>query len=378
MFQVHLWLGLVLAVYVSVLGITGSILVFRAELDALRLPPQWRTPGTAQRVSVATVVEQLNATYPRTRLVSLTAPTPNTPVFTATLAGRARTVVAADRVTGAVLGPLPPSAAWLTFTRRLHTTLLLSGVGRTVNGVGAALLLLLAATGSVTWWPGISRWWRALYVDPRFGWRRIIFDLHRAVGIWTLVLITAWAGTGIYFGWTRQLFALVNAWSPVVSARPPAVTAEPADAGAAPGLDELVARASALDPGAQWSGIFFPYSRRAPIQIIMQRPGGEGREYEDTIYFHVSTGEHLATWRYGVNQSLGDWLIWLQVPLHVGTSWGVLVKLLWALAGLALPLLAVSGLVMNWNRVVRHRLAHRANPSTHGGPRGALPGRTLA
>ena len=61
----------------------------------------------------------------------------------------------------------------------------------------------------------------------------------------------------------------------------------------------------------------------------------------------------------GVNESVGDWLIWLQIPLHVGTSWGLAVKGLWALAGLALPLLASTGLVMYWNRVLRHQLKRR-------------------
>jgi uncharacterized iron-regulated membrane protein len=89
---------------------------------------------------------------------------------------------------------------------------------------------------------------------------------------------------------------------------------------------------------------------------MTHRAGGEGREYEDTVYFNPYTGEHLATWRYGVNESLGDWLIWLQIPLHFGTSWGLTVKIIWALAGLAPPLLATTGLVMYWNRVLRHRL----------------------
>lgn len=351
----HLWLGLALSLYLFVLGLTGSILVFRPEIDALRLPAEWREVDPTHRAPVSTVIAQLTAAYPRARLVSLSAPGPNSPTFTATLAERGRTVVASDPASGAVLGPVPPSVAWLTFVRRLHETLLLDGPGRTVNGVGAALLLLLAATGLVTWWPGLSRWWRALYVDLRFGWRRINFDLHRAAGIWALVLITGWAATGIYFGWTRQVFALVNRWSPVVSARPPAVAAEPDDSAVAPGIDALIATASTLDPGTRWSGIFFPYSRRAPIEIIMQRPDGDGREYQDTIYFNPSTGAHLATWRYGVNRSVGDWVIWLQVPLHVGTSWGLAVKVLWALAGLVLPLLASTGLVMYWNRVLRHQ-----------------------
>lgn len=339
-----------------VIGVTGSVLVFRAELDALRFPRQWRETRTSSPADAGTVIARLNSAYPGMRMISLSAPTALNPTFVATLGGRGRVVVACDPATGDVLGPVPPPAAWLTFIRRLHETLLIRGSGRTWNGVGAAFLLLLAATGLVTWWPGVSRWWRALYVDVRFGWRRINFDLHRAAGFWALLLLVCWAGSGIYFAWTPQVFALVDSWSPIISARPPAVVAMPTANVPEPDVDTLIALASTIDPGTRWSGIFFPFSRRAPLEIIMRRAGGDGRGYEDTVYFNPYTGEHLATWRYGVNESLGDWLIWLQIPLHFGTSWGLPIKVIWALAGLVLPVLAITGLVMYWNRVVRHRL----------------------
>ena len=46
----------------------------------------------------------------------------------------------------------------------------------------------------------------------------------------------------------------------------------------------------------------------------MRRGNSLGHEYVDTIYFNPYSGEYISTWRYGVNQSLGDWIIWSQVP----------------------------------------------------------------
>ena len=233
--------------------------------------------------------------------------------------------------------------------------MLIRGSGRTWNGVAQRFSCCLRRPGLVNWWPGVGSWRRALKVDFRFGWRRINFDLHRAAGFWALLLLSSWAVSGIYFAWTHQVFQLVNSWSPVVSARPPAVVASQARTSLNPTWTRLIARASMIDPGTRWSGILFPFGRRAPLEIIMRRAGGDGREYEDTVYFNPYTGEHLATWRYGVNESLGDWLIWLQIPLHFGTSWGLAIKVIWAIAGLVLPLLAITGLVMYWNRVLRHK-----------------------
>ena len=92
---------------------------------------------------------------------------------------------------------------------------------------------------------------------------------------------------------------------------------------------------------------------RAPLAILMRRRNAPGYEYVDTVYFNPYNGEYISTWRYGVNQSLGDWIIWSQVPLHFGTYWGCGVKIVWAAAGLAIPLLGVTGLLMYWNRALR-------------------------
>ena len=90
-----------------------------------------------------------------------------------------------------------------------------------------------------------------------------------------------------------------------------------------PDLRSLVQQSRTIDPGTELGGISFPYSRRAPIAILLRRRNSPGYEYADTVYFNPYNGAYLSTWRYGVNQSLGDWIIWSQVPLHFGTYWGL-------------------------------------------------------
>jgi uncharacterized iron-regulated membrane protein len=265
--------------------------------------------------------------------------------------------VASSPTDGRVLGVFPRRRTWLDVVQELHESLLLRrrDHGRMLNGVGGAFLLLLNATGLVIWWPGIRNWKRALMVDFQRGWRRINFDLHVSVGFWTILIASFWALSGIYFAWPRQVFLFVNSFSPVITARPPSITVTQASNAPEPDLRSLVRQAHAIDPGATLGGIDFPYSRRAPLSVLMRRGPSVGREYVDTVYFNPYSGEYISTWRYGVNQSLGDWIIWSQVPWHFGTYWGLSVKLVWAAAGLAIPLLAVTGLLMYWNRWLRRK-----------------------
>jgi uncharacterized iron-regulated membrane protein len=315
-------------------------------------------------------IANVRAVLPAARLISISAPTGSNPVYIAVLQGTGRNFgkgsVAVHPVTGQVLGRmprrLPPGWAWLKVARDLHETLLFGVTGRAVNGVLAGVLLLVNLTGIVVWWPGLKTWTRALVVDFARSWRRVNFDLHRALGFWTLAIVSFWGISGVYFGWSRSMTQIVERVSPLVSARPPAVRIEPRPIPRSNNdpidLHAMLSQAAVLDPGATLRQIAFPSGRRAPLEISMQRPGTRGAEFADTLYFDPYDGRCLGVWRYGVNQSFGDWLIWLQIPLHFGTFWGLGVKALWSLVSLSIPVLCVTGALMYWNRFLRRRWKH--------------------
>ncbi len=357
-FQLHLWVGLVLTLYLIVIGLSGSILVFRVELERLAGVRAWPASHVpSARMTPDDVVAAVRSAYPRQRVLAIMVPTRDEPYFLTTVQGLGRRQLIRTDPQSGELQPVPAHRrSWLDFVGDLHTTLLVGRYGRIANGLGAAFLLAINITGIVVWWPGVKLWVRGLVVDWKRNWRRVNYDLHRAVGFWALSILSFWAISGIYFGWPAEVISLVNKLSPLVSSQPPSVRLQPyvnASVGT-PDLQILIAVAERIDPGTTLAGVNFPYSRRAPFEVLMRRTDAPGREYTDILYFDPRDGRHLQTWRYGVNQSLGDWFLWLQVPLHFGTYWGLAFKVIWALAGLTVPLLAVTGVVMYWNRVLRH------------------------
>jgi uncharacterized iron-regulated membrane protein len=364
-FQIHLWIGLILTLYLIVISVTGSILVFREELEGLAGLNPWRgIQASGPYADPVQVIANVRTAFPEAQMISLSAPTKSRPVYIAVLQSRGGAgSIALHPITGQVLGRLPrrlpPHWAWLGVVRNLHETLLSGVTGRQVNGVLAGFLLLVNLTGVIIWWPGLRVWTRALTVDFARTWRRVNFDLHRAVGFWTLAIVSFWGISGVYFGWSGEARTLVDRISPLVSAVPPAVRVEPKRAGAQPDLHAMLAQAASLDPGTTLREIAFPSGRRAPLEISMQRAGTRGAEFAHTLYFDPYDGKCLAIWRYGVNQSLGDWLVWLQIPLHFGTFWGLGLKIVWAALSLSIPLLCVTGALMYWNRVLRKRLPKR-------------------
>lgn len=155
-FHVHLWTGLLCALYVVMLSATGSLLVYRAELMHALDDPTW------------------------------------------------------------VWGqPLPPGVRAVLWIVDLHDDLLLGRDNRFVNGIGSIVVTALLLTGMFVWWPGVRAWRRGLSVRWRSRWPRFTWDVHGAGGMWLLPLLLNWSLTGIYLSLPQQTMVVVDmVWPP--------------------------------------------------------------------------------------------------------------------------------------------------------------------
>jgi uncharacterized iron-regulated membrane protein len=364
LFHVHLWVGVGVALYILLIGVTGSALVFRDEIEhAMETPPISSAEAAGPLADLDTVAARIRKAYPDRELASLLTPfPPNHPTIRGYLRkDQTYTAVNVHPVSGALLGAVP-EGGFLHWLQDLHFNLLTGRTGRIVNGAGALCLLLMSLTGIVIWWPGLRNWCRSLTVDFSRQWKRINWDLHSAAGFWTLALLLTWAVSGAYFAWPTEFRTLVNWFSPVSAAQ-----ATPPDTSQKgklppPALRGLLAEATRRTHGGSLLSVSFPADDRGHIRVFMAR--GPERTYDlaDYHYFDPFTGKHLAVWRRGMDQSAGDVVMDWIGPLHFGTfggegAAGIAVKVLWMLLGLAPPTLAVSGLLMYWNRYLSKVMA---------------------
>lgn len=158
LFQIHLWTGIAAGVYVFAICLSGSIVVYRNELYRYFSPTRGR--------------------------------------------------------------PLPAgfrATAWLL---DFHDNLLSGTTGRSINGVGALLVLVLCLTGAVIWWPGIKSWRRSLTVDVRADWMRISWRLHSALGFWCFAFILLWGITGAYLSFPDKFAAFFDYVEPLDANNP--------------------------------------------------------------------------------------------------------------------------------------------------------------
>ena len=213
-FQIHLWIGLALGLYLVLLSVTGSALVFRRELSRLVSPTadliegkEFKTPQQLTEAALAAypgaTVERVGKPQRRSALIRITMRR-NGEEFERDFNG----------YTGEDLGhPFPWKARMLLKLTDLHDDLLMvdGRRGRWWNGIGSFLLLGLCMTGAVLWWRGLKVWRRGLRFSRRAPWPSLNFDMHSALGFWGFAIIALWGITGVYFAFPDPFNAAVDA-----------------------------------------------------------------------------------------------------------------------------------------------------------------------
>ena len=356
LFQVHLWAGIALSLYVVVIAITGAILVFEDELTATTLPSGLTRFDAAHTVSIPAVMRSFDAACRGCTASMITTPSPTVPAYQirATDAAQREIAFVADPVSGA-LQAYPRT--WVNWVHDLHLYLLLgSAYGVQINGVGAVILLLLALTGILLWWPGEKNWARGFKISLRSNWRRMNFDAHHAIGIWTLGIVCWWSISGIYFGWYRQFSGVVNAISRLQGMAPPPLPTPLSSGTQRATLQQILTAAQHASPQGRLFGLSDPSLRGTLVyaQMDLRAPGDF--THRDIVAIDATNARMLTVWHYGENHSAGDWIMWSMHPLHFGTVWGMGCKVIWFLLGLGLAILSATGVLMYWNRYLRHRL----------------------
>jgi uncharacterized iron-regulated membrane protein len=197
-----MWSGIGLGLYVLLVSVTGSILVYRNELYVAADRGPVVVAESGPRLTDDELRSAATRAYPGYTIVGVSSPVNPAHAVSISLDGGAETKIRLfDPYTGRDLGDTQRLAMRLVSKLlELHDDLLAGDTGRSVNGFLAILLVILACTGMVVWWPGIKTWRRSLTVRRNVGWQRFTWDLHSMMGFWTLGFTILFGLSGAYLG----------------------------------------------------------------------------------------------------------------------------------------------------------------------------------
>jgi uncharacterized iron-regulated membrane protein len=358
LFQVHLWAGVLLSLYLVTVSLSGASLLWRPELQRLVHPLLFAVDGGPASVDPATVIDSVQRAYPHLRLSGIDAPTTTRATWLAYVVddGRYRTVLI-DPHTGSVRGEMPDDSPIRTL-QSLHFDLLAGAAGRRFNGAGAACLLVMALSGAILWWsgPAASALRRRMRVDFRRGWRQWSRELHAVAGIVACLFLVMWSVSGLYFAYPAWFRAGVG-WITPLSPRQAFHSAVETSGAKPAGWNALLDAARSRHPGQPIARVVLPGDERGAVEVLFASawPTPSGGTELQSVFIDQYSAQILPFSR---RSNRGDrFMNWLSA-LHVGSFGGTGVRILWATLGLLPSLLAVTGVLM-WRTRQRRRQPRR-------------------
>src|SRR4029079_843587 len=221
--NIHLCIGLGLAVLLIPISLSGALLVWHDHVDALINPARYAvTSGQAQPPSA--LLASASASRGRGFVpVVVRIPEGDDGWPAAVTAreqrrveggGRPRLVtVYLDPPTARVLDTAEFRNSLIGFLHRFHENLTIPEYsGRAVVGWAGVGMLVLSLSGIYLWWPRNAGFLRGLR------WRRgpaTSFNLHHLFGFWIAIPLAAVSATGVYLGFPRQARELLSSVAPM-------------------------------------------------------------------------------------------------------------------------------------------------------------------
>ena len=181
----HFYAGLFCIPFVLALSLTGSIYLFRPQIDALLDSPYNQVDAAAARLPVSEQVRAALAAVPGARLNAYQLPDgPRDAAQVLVGNGEDLRRVYVDPTSARVLHQVPEDQRFSRQLFHLHGELLMGSTGSYLVELAACWTVLLLVTGLYLWWPRGTRLGGVLY--PRLGQRGRLFwrDLHGVTGFW--------------------------------------------------------------------------------------------------------------------------------------------------------------------------------------------------
>ena len=391
---IHRYVGLAMALFLIVEGVTGSLLAFRGDLSTLLDPSLTAAKPSpdAKRLDLAMLAERAESLMPNATaayffrlrddqaIVRMSArddrPEPGKP------ARRDPGMIILDPWTGKELGRTPYSgytqgilANVMPFVNDLHTALAMGGAGVWILAILALLWTMDCFVGFyLTFPPTFEKFWRrwkpAWLIKWRGGFYRVNFDLHRASGLWFWAMLFVFAWSSVCLVDNLSVYEKVTA--ALFDARPleeqVAQYASPREGGGPMQLDWRDAEARGRELAAQQAAaggfrLLQPkgltslgYMRSYNYSVETDRPFPAEKEL--TVFFDGDDGSFrgvMATSTGHFGETLTNWLRGLHMAREPVDY--LPYRIFVCVFGLVVAMLSVTGVYVWW-RKQKARLFH--------------------
>ncbi len=381
----HRWIGLTMAGFLVVVGLTGSLLAFLPELNHW-LAPHLHPGAHGPTLDAATLARRAESSFPQARANTIYLGNPGTagigmePLPGAAPLGFNRLVL--DAVTGEELGRLERGALptaleeIMPFVYSLHYQLAMGPTGEWILGIIAlawtidcfvGFYLTLPARRRASGKSFLGRWAPSFLVKWRASAYRVNFDLHRAGGLWLWPLLFVFAWSGVFFNLNDVYIAATKlvldttdraAWTwPAQPPRDDGRETMSWEEAQATGVRLMNEQARAHGFTIERPDALYFFRSKGLVQYRVRSNLDIGDKLgTTTILFDATTGD-LVMVRLPSGLKSGDTLTSWLLALHMADLFGLPYRILVCVAGIVIAMLSVTGVYIWWRKRRARRLS---------------------
>ncbi|WP_288427816.1 PepSY-associated TM helix domain-containing protein [uncultured Spirosoma sp.] len=373
--QLHLWLGLISGLVVFIVALTGSLLVFREELEPLTDPRFFMVspPAAGHQQSLDALVETISTTFPDKKIsrVIRESAADRAVVVELKQSKKAKDIlaVALNPYTGEIVATRQEQDAFFPTVLRLHRYLCLGETGKVITGISCSLFLIIMLTGLVLWWPNRKKRSQRFRIKWNASAKRLTWDVHAVVGFYVLPFIFLVAATGLIWSykWVNNLLFLAFDGKPQVKREAP-VNLSATGTVTMGRLERVYVQTNQRLPHPGRFTLIFPETDSLSLTVSKVDETAAVSNVVDMLYFDYRTGQSTGQQLYS-ETTRGFKVRRLIFPIHTGSLLGWPTKLIALLVALLTTTLPLTGFCIWWGkrnkpkRVVRRSMQTRTHVS---------------
>ena len=372
LFQLHWLFGISAGLVLALMGATGALYAFEGEImtalnpEVLRV--EVRESGILAPAELVSTIEAAAGQTVSGLWVDTQADSAARVFFTPKPGERRGPMRFFDPYSGELLAE-PSGKAFFDLMLQLHRFLAMGETGKQITAASTLALVFFCLSGLYLRWPRQALNWRAwLTLDWAKKGRAFNWDLHAVAGTWCLAFYLCASLTGLYwsYGWYRDGMTQLLSDAPAgqQGGKPGERRGRPGDApqGPPPSVDYHAlwsSLQSAAGPQLVAWNLRLPPVAGQPATVFYLLKDAEHPRALNQLTLDPLSGQVQRHERYA-DKPLGAQLLASVYALHVGEYFGLVGRILMALASLSMPLFAITGWLLYLDRRRKKRAIKQA------------------
>ncbi|MBI3208229.1 MAG: PepSY domain-containing protein [Candidatus Solibacter usitatus] len=376
--KIHLYLGLCAAIFLVILGVTGSITAFEESAELWLNGRLHYVPAAGKPLSEGELIEKVNrAIAPaevvfakrfqdptRSHIMLTIEPNVTLSASEASSAnwrnwvarGNGRAAVFVNPSDASLLGrytAVPANQKILSKIHQFHMRLApdprswgtFGKIGREVVDYSGLILCFLVPTGVVLWWRtkrGRIKW--------SGQWFRVFFDVHNVAGIYAAVFLFIAAVTGVVASFdsvNKAIFRVTGSTQVWHSGGPDSVPV----VGAVPiSTDQAIGIARQQLPEAEVDGVVLPRAPKQSFIVLMRVPEEVTDSVHSSVVVDQYSGKPLQVLNFKTD-SFAYRVMRFNRAIHTGDIFGMPSRIVASVSSLLLVVMAITGVVIWWRKL---------------------------